>query len=127
MRLSPLLAALSLFTMAIPASVAAHVALTASTPAEGTTVARPRLVTLTFSEAVQPSTAAASIVMTAMPGVEDHGEMVIRNFTAGWSPDNKVITLTLRQPLSAGNYDVRWQAAGADGHRVTGTVRFTVR
>ena len=58
--------------------------------------------------------------MTAMPGMANHGEMVIRNFTTAWSNGNKTMTLTLRQPLRAGTYDVRWQAAGADGHRELG-------
>jgi methionine-rich copper-binding protein CopC len=105
----------------------AHSKVVASTPAEGATVKSPRLVSVTFSEAMLPPTAAASVVMTAMPGVENHGEMVIRNFTTAWSPDNKTMTLNLRQPLKPGDYDIRWQAAGADGHRMNGTVRFLVR
>ena len=93
----------------------------------GPTVAAPRVVTLNFSDALQPNTVAASIVMTAMPGMKNHGEMVIRNFTSAWSNGNRTLTLTLRQPLPSGTYEVRWQAAGADGHRMTGTVNFTVR
>ena len=61
-----------------------------------------------------------------MPGMPNHGEMVIRNFTTAWSNGNKTMTLKLKQPLRAGSYDVRWQAAGADGHRMKGTVSFTV-
>ena len=119
-------AALMLGTLASPSMADAHTWVVASTPAQGATVARPRTVTLTFSEALLPPTVATSIVMTAMPGVPNHGEMVIRNFTSGWSAGNRTLTLTLRQPLRAGSYDVRWQAAGADGHRMTGTVSFTV-
>lgn len=119
-------AALMLGTLASPSMADAHTRVVASTPAQGATVARPRIVTLTFSEALLPPTVATSIVMTAMPGVPNHGEMVIRNFTSGWSAGNRTLTLTLRQPLRAGSYDVRWQAAGADGHRMTGTVSFTV-
>ena len=127
MRISSLAAALTLLAVAAtPVGVAAHTQLAASTPAQSSTVARPRTVTLTFAEAVSPTASAASIVMTAMPGVPNHGEMVIRNFTTVWSSDNKTMTLTLRQPLPVGSYDVRWQATGADGHRVTGTVSFTV-
>ena len=64
--------------------------------------------------------------MTAMPGMADHGEMVIRNFTPDWSADGRTLTLTLKKPLPAGTYEVRWQAAAADGHAMTGTVNFTV-
>lgn len=119
-------AALSLTILSLPTMADAHSRVVSSTPAEGSTVARPRIVTLTFSEAMQTPTAAASIVMTAMPGVPNHGEMVIRNFTTIWSNDNRTMTLTLRQPLRAGTYEVRWQAAGADGHRMNGTVNFVV-
>jgi methionine-rich copper-binding protein CopC len=65
--------------------------------------------------------------MTAMPGMANHGEMVIRNFTASWSDDGKIMTLTLKKPLPTGTYEVRWQAAAADGHGMSGTVVFDVR
>lgn len=128
MKLTSALAALAMVTasLTVPNVAAAHTKVVASTPAEGATVARPRVVTLTFSEALLPPTAAASIVMTAMPGMDNHGEMVIRNFTTAWSNDNRTMTLTLRQPLRAGTYEVRWQAAGADGHRMNGIVNFIV-
>ncbi len=109
---------------AIPTAALAHTKVVASAPAQGTTVKAPRSVTLTFSEALLPPTAAASIVMTAMPGMANHGEMVIRNFTTAWSNGNKTMTLSLKQPLRAGTYEVRWQAAGADGHRMKGAVSF---
>lgn len=113
-------------SLVAPTAATAHSRVVTSTPAQGSTVARPRVVTMTFSEALLPPTAAASIVMTAMPGVPKHGEMVIRNFTTAWSNGNRTMTLTLRQPLRPGTYAVRWQAAGADGHRMNGTVNFIV-
>lgn len=125
MRIPAFLAALALTALA-PAALAAHVTLTASTPASGSAASAPKAVTLTFSQPVDPASAAASIVMTAMPGMADHGEMVIRNFTASWSTDGKTLTLALRKALPAGTYEVRWQAAASDGHAMTGTVVFTV-
>jgi methionine-rich copper-binding protein CopC len=104
----------------------AHSKVASSIPAEGATVTKPRVIKLNFTEGLLPPTAAASIVMTDMPGVKDHGEMVIRNFTIGWANNNRTLTLTLRQPLRAGSYQVQWQAAGADGHRMTGKVSFKV-
>ena len=109
-----------------PAAALAHAKVVASTPAQGSTVAKPRVVTLTFSEALLPPTAAASIVMTAMPGMANHSPMVIRNFKTAWSNGNRTMTLTLRQPLRTGTYEARWQAAGADGHRMNGAVTFVV-
>lgn len=125
MRIAPFLAALALSTVT-PAALLAHVELTTSTPAAGSETKAPRTITLTFSQPVNQASAAASIVMTAMPGVENHGEMAIRNFTASWSADSQTMTLTLRQPLRAGTYDVRWQAAADEGHPMNGTVSFDV-
>lgn len=112
--------------LALPTTALAHAKVVASTPAEGGTVASTRTVSLTFSEALLPPTAAASIVMTAMPGMANHGEMAIRNFKTAWSNDNKTMTLNLAKPLPQGTYEVRWQAAGADGHRMKGTVTFII-
>jgi hypothetical protein len=129
MRLGTLFTGLALACTMIAAApaVLAHAKVVASTPADNAVVAKPKTVTLTFNEALLPPTAATSIVMTAMPGVKDHGEMTIRNFTTAWSNGNKTMTLNLRQPLRPGSYEVRWQAAGADGHRMRGKTSFTVK
>lgn len=125
MRIPAFLAALALGALT-PTALLAHVELTASTPAAGAEAKAPKTVTLTFSQPVDPATAAASIVMTAMPGMANHGEMPIRNFTPSWSADGTTLTLTLKKPLPTGSYDIRWQAAAADGHAMTGTVSFEV-
>jgi hypothetical protein len=126
LRIPALLAALALTTLAPATSVLAQVKLAASTPAAGAKAKGTKVVTLTFSEKVNPAKASATIVMTAMPGMKDHPEMLIRNFTASWSADGKTMTLTLKKPLPAGTYDVRWQAAGADGRAISGKVSFDV-
>ena len=120
-------AALASATLLAPAVAQAHSKMASSTPAQGTTVAKPRVVTMNFNEALLAPTTVVTIVMTAMPGVKNHGEMVIRNFTPSWSNSNKTLTLKLREPLRTGSYEVRWQAAGADGHRMTGKVSFNVK
>jgi methionine-rich copper-binding protein CopC len=125
MRLSALLGALALSALA-PSSLLAHVELAASTPAAESTAKAPKVITLTFSQPVDQTSAAASIVMTAMPGMANHGEMPIRNFTTSWSADGKSLTLTLKKSLPTGSYEVRWQAAAGDGHAVNGTVGFEV-
>lgn len=99
----------------------------ASTPAQGAIVAAPRVLSLTFSAPMSAATTAISVVMTAMPGMADHAEMAIRNFTPAWSDTNRKLTLTLKKPLYAGTYDIRWQAAGSDGRRMTGKITFTVK
>jgi methionine-rich copper-binding protein CopC len=119
-------AVLALATFGAAGVASAHTKVVASTPVQGATVSSTKVITLTFSEALLPPTVATAIVMTAMPGMANHGEMTIRNFQSAWSNENRTLTMTLKQPLRAGSYDVRWQAAGADGHRMTGTVSFTV-
>ncbi|MFN3990426.1 MAG: copper resistance protein CopC [Erythrobacter sp.] len=126
MHIPAFLIALALSALT-PAAVLAHVELAASTPAAGSAVKAPQAISLTFSEPVDPATTAASIIMTAMPGMANHGEMPIRNFTASWSGDGRTMTLTLRKPLPTGSYDVRWQAAASHGHVMSGTVTFDVR
>jgi methionine-rich copper-binding protein CopC len=125
MRVPSLLVAFAI-GLAVPAVVSAHVSVTAATPAAGSTAKAPKTVILAFDKPVDQASAAASIVMTAMPGMANHGEMVIRNFTMGWSPDRQTMTLSLKKPLSAGTYEVRWQATAADGHLITGVVSFDV-
>ncbi len=125
MRIPALLAALALTAMT-PATALAHIELSASTPAAGSEAKAPKVVTLSFTQPVDQASTAVALVMTAMPGVANHGEMPIRNFTADWSDDGRTVTLNLRKPLPAGSYEVRWQAA-ADGHAMSGTVAFTVR
>lgn len=126
MRIPAILAALALTTLAPTAPLLAKVKLAASTPAAGATAKATKVVTLTFSEKLNPAKATAAIIMTAMPGMADHGEMPIRNFTPSWSADGKTLTLTLAKPLPKGTYDVRWQATAADGQAMKGTVTFTV-
>lgn len=127
MKLTPLFAAaLGLSAVAFPATAGTgHVSVVAANPAQGSKVSAPRSLSLTFNEAQQPSAVGVSIVMTAMPGMTNHGEMVIRNFTPSWSKDGRTVTLSLRQPLRAGTYDLRWQTASA--HKMSGKVTFDVK
>ena len=127
MRTPALIAALALAALA-PAALSAHVQLTASTPAAGAAAAKgTKTVTLTFSQPVDKAKTSAAIIMTAMPGMANHGEMPIRNFTPAFSADGKTLTLTLAKPLPAGTYEVRWKATASDGHPMAGTVKFDVK
>lgn len=126
MKISTFLVAATL-ALALPGAALAHVEVTASTPAEGASMKAPRSLTITFSAPVNPVTSAASIVMTDMPGVPNHGEMVIRNFVPEWAADRQSLTLALRKPLPKGTYELRWQAAGDDGHAMSGVINFTVQ
>ena len=104
-------------TLAVPA--AAHTHLVQSTPAANATLhTGPRTITLTFNERL---VAAFSKFEVTMPV---HGMDV--PVTTALSSDGKRIVGTLAQPLGKGAYRVSWTAAGADGHKMTGTLNFTV-
>ncbi len=103
--------------LAVPA--AAHTHLVRSTPAANATLhTGPRTITLTFNERL---VAAFSKFELAMP---QHGMAV--PVTTALSADSKAIVGTLAHPLGKGAYRVTWTAAGADGHKMTGTLTFTV-
>lgn len=126
-RFMPRAFALAASLAAISAPALAHISVVSSTPTAGSTTKAPRTVSLNFSDAMAPGSTSVSIVMTAMPGMKDHGEMIIRNYTQSWSEANRKLTLNLRKPLVAGTYDVRWQSKGADGYKMSGKVSFNVK
>ncbi len=119
---APLLAAL-----AYAGSAQAHTKLVSSSPAANTTVAKPGRVVLTFNERVIANFTGATLAMTSMPGMANHQPMAITGFTSAMSSDGKTLTLTMRRALTAGTYQLKWHAAGADTHRMEGTFTFAVK
>lgn len=104
--------------VAAPMTVQAHARLVSSTPAAKSTVAAPRVVTLTFSDRVAPAFSSFDVVNAA------GAKATVRTHV---SQDGKTITGTLARPLTAGAYVVNWRIASTDGHRMTGSYDFTVR
>ena len=119
---APVLAAL-----AFAGSAQAHTKLVSSSPAANATVAKPGRVVLTFNEKVMANFTGATLAMTSMPGMANHRPMAITGFTSAMSADGKKLTLTMRRALTAGTYQLKWHAGGADTHRMEGTLSFTVR
>ena len=119
---APFLAAL-----AFAGGAQAHTKLVSSLPAANATVAKPGKVVLTFNERVVAKFSGATLTMTSMPGMANHQPMAITGFTSAMSADGKTLTLTMRRALSAGTYQLKWHAAGADTHRMEGTFTFTVK
>jgi methionine-rich copper-binding protein CopC len=114
-RLSAGLAAL-LLVLAPAAPAAAHAALISSSPADGAVVETlPDTVELTFSEAVATP---AYVVVT-----DPHG----RTASVG---EPQVADASVSQPTGQsddeGEYTVEYRIVSADGHAVSGSVRFTV-
>lgn len=126
LRAIGLIAASAGLILSMPAAAHTHVA--SSTPAASATVSNVRTVSITFSEPFLPALSGLEIVMTGMPGMAGHHPaMKIAGVKVAPSADRKTLVATLPRPLAAGTYDVNWHAVGADTHRMTGTVSFTVR
>jgi methionine-rich copper-binding protein CopC len=96
----------------------AHARVVASTPAASATVTSPRAITVTFSERVAPAFSGLEVVNAA--GVKSAVPTTV-------SEDGKTLSGRLARALLAGAYTVNWHAASADGHRMTGSIAFTVR
>lgn len=112
--------------LAVPGAAMAHVKLTASTPAANATVAKPARIELKFSEKLIAPTIKTEIIMTGMPGMKDHPPMPMAH-TSKMGKDGKSMTLMLKKALTAGNYTVKWAAAGADSHRMGSEFVFKVK
>jgi methionine-rich copper-binding protein CopC len=97
---------------------AAHARLVSATPAPDSTVTAPHTLSLTFSERLVPAFSGFDLVDAAGTGIDTHPSMAEDGVTLG---------TTLAHPLAAGTYRVNWHIASTDGHRMTGTYRFTVR
>ncbi|SIS21476.1 copper resistance CopC family protein [Williamsia sterculiae] len=111
-----LVAVLGLSTIGTgPAS--AHSTLVGSDPADNTSLsAGPQRVTLRFNEALQSSYPAMTIVGPDGNQWQD-GTPVIAGASA---------SVSVRPLGPTGEYRVNWRVTSADGHPVSGTVRFTL-
>lgn len=108
-------AGVALALVAAPAS--AHDELSASTPADGETLASPPArVVLTFAE--PPVELGAQLVVTGPDGPVTSGAPRL----AG---DDVVVDLQPSAP--AGRYSVEWRVTSDDGHPVSGSFGFTAR
>jgi copper resistance protein C len=96
----------------------AHTELVRSSPAANATVNSPRTITLTFSERVVPAFSKFELTMPA--------HRMDIPVTTTVSRDGKRIVGTVGSRLMKGSYRVSWTAAGADGHRMTGSYSFKV-
>ncbi len=107
-------------------SAFAHPKLVSSTPVDKSEGAAPARIELHFSEALVTQFSGANLVMTAMPGMADHGAMKVAAKVSG-ADDGKTMVVTPAQPLVPGSYRVDWRAVASDTHPVSGNVSFEVK
>ncbi len=91
-----------------------HARLTASSPADGSTARTVAEIVLTFSEQVNPSFVAVTV--EGPEGDETDG---------GPAVDGREVRQALVSGLAAGGHVATFRVVSADGHPVSGTVRFT--
>ena len=107
--------------LAMGGSASAHAHLVTSTPAANATVAAPKTISLTFNEKLTP---AFSKFELSMPGMNNMKVLV----KTAVSKDHLTIVGTPKAALMPGAYTITWHAASADdGHKLDGTVNFTVK
>ena len=104
----------------ISPSVLAHAHLEQQSPAADSQVASPQVLTLNFSEGIEPGF--SGVVVT------DAQKQVIKTGTATRDEKNKAqLTVPLEQTLAPGAYRVDWHVVSVDGHKTKGSYRFSVK
>ena len=113
-------AALLVLGTLLPMQALAHTALTSASPASGAQLTSvPGELRLRFNERIEPSLARLALI-------DPSGAEVQLGELQNPSDSARVLITTIRGPLSAGTYTVRWQVAGADGHPVRGEYTFVI-
>jgi methionine-rich copper-binding protein CopC len=117
-RIVKLVSALALLMMTGVAAQA-HAHLTQASPAVGSTVtAAPKVVTLSFSESLEP--AFSSVAVTNANGV------AMQAGKAALVPGTKTQLQVKLKPLKPGTYKVQWRVLSVDTHRTQGDFSFRV-
>lgn len=102
---------------AVSAPACAHDTLVGSEPPTGAELAiAPQKVVLTFSDKISPIAPMTAVSVNGNPIFD--GELAVQG-------TNAIVTLPASAP--AGDYKVDWSVVSSDGHRIEGTVTFTVK
>jgi methionine-rich copper-binding protein CopC len=108
-----------LFALLFSSSVWAHAHPKSETPADGATVVAPSEVSIVFDDALEPALSTLT--------VSDAQSHAVTGAKAELDAGTHK-TLTLKLPaLVSGTYQVKWVAVSLDGHRTSGSYRFTVK
>ncbi|MFN8057920.1 MAG: copper resistance protein CopC [Vicinamibacterales bacterium] len=100
------------------AVLSAHMKLTKTVPASGETLtAKPAAVQLTFNE--KPNAAVSRISLSGAAGDVKLGSV--------HTTDEKTIVADVTGAMGDGDYSIKWQSAGDDGHVQKGEIPFSLR
>src|SRR5687768_13473609 len=115
----PLAGLVAACLLSAPATVFAHGGLKSSVPASGATLsAAPTEIRLVFTEAVE-----LAFTRVGLRGPNGAVQLGASVFTGA---DRRTVVSPMAAQLSAGQYTLTWQAAGADGHPVRGSFTFAI-
>jgi methionine-rich copper-binding protein CopC len=116
-RTVPLLLTCGLLAVASQAS--AHARVLASTPSRNAVVASPQVISLTFSEKLEPKFSKLSLAKADGSAAPVTSEVSAK--------DRAVLNATVKGKLAPGAYKATWEVVSADGHKMKGDLAFTVR
>jgi len=88
-------------------------------PTADSTVASPALISVTFTESVEGKFSSLTVT-------NEQGKKINTAASSQLPNDPKTLTLAL-PPLAPGAYLVQWVSVAADGHRMEGEYKFTVK
>jgi copper resistance protein C len=88
-------------------------------PAAESTTASPPMISVTFSEAVEPKFSSLNVT-------DEQGKKFNTASSVPLPNDPKTLTLALPS-LQPGGYLVHWVSVATDGHRMEGEYKFTVK
>jgi methionine-rich copper-binding protein CopC len=114
-----LAAALLTATWGAPRPAQAHALLRHASPGAGATLrAAPQLLSMEFSEGIEPAFSSITVVGAGGRHFEQGKPHVL-----GGDPTHVAIDLL---PLPPGTYDVTWRATSVDTHKTQGNYQFSV-
>ena len=117
-RFSRILAVAFVLLAVVPFAFA-HAHPTATNPAPDSTGPAPKVISITFSEAIEPKF--SSIKLT-----DESGKSADSNASKPVAGDPKTLLLDVPS-LAPGTYVVHWSNMATDGHKLAGEYKFTVK
>jgi len=99
-------------------AASAHSHLIAAAPAPRANVASPALISLRFSEPLEPHFSGFE--------VKDGAGKLVTIGVHSEGADNEILVGTPTVPLAPGAYTIAWHLVAKDGHRMQGAYQFTV-
>ncbi|MBP0592430.1 copper homeostasis periplasmic binding protein CopC [Paraburkholderia sp. LEh10] len=106
-------------SLAVASNAFAHASPTSRDPAPDAEVAAPSVVTIRFSEPLEPAFSKIALV-------DEAGKRAASLASVVDAQDRKTMHLELK-PLAPGRYTVQWTAVADDGHRTKGGYAFNVK